>query len=126
MKLEQDSAQGGMQFLVVEKDRYACNLLKQLLGKRGEVRFAHSAVQGIREVQSRSPSLIVLSLNLADDHLLHACRKQRASDGCRIIVVSSNKTENERLLAVRNCADGHLIKPYSQAQLRSLLGHLVD
>ena len=113
--------------LVVDDDPAIITALER--GFRVEdfaVRSASGGVAALREVELRSPDVMVLDINMPDLDGVSVTRTLRANgEDVPICVVSANDEVSHRVAALEAGADDYMVKPFALpelvARLRALL-----
>jgi DNA-binding response OmpR family regulator len=112
--------------LVVEDDEATASFLADNLAADGfSVSVAAGAAEGLRAIESRGPSLVLLDLLLADGHGLELLDRVRAADGLAtridpdlpVIVVSGRTGDADRVRGFARGADDYLVKPFLYGEL---------
>jgi DNA-binding response OmpR family regulator len=112
--------------LVVDDDPAMRTFLAEhLVADSFVVWTADGAGEGLRAIEVRSPSIVVLDLLLGDGHGLDVLDRVRASDGLAsridpglpVIVLSGRGAEVDRTRSLRRGADDHVSKPFSYPEL---------
>src|SRR3954471_17020650 len=112
--------------LVVEDDDATASFLADNLTADGfSVSVAGGAAEGLRAIESRGPSLVLLDLLLAEGHGLELLDRVRAADGLAtridpdlpVIVVSGRTGEADRVRGFARGADDYLVKPFLYGEL---------
>jgi DNA-binding response OmpR family regulator len=120
--------------LVVEDDDATrAFLADNLIADGFRVATASAAGEGLRAIELRSPSVVVLDLALGDGSGLDLLDRVRASDGLAsridpdlpVIVLSGRAGDADRVRSFTRGADDHLCKPFLYhellARIRALL-----
>jgi DNA-binding response OmpR family regulator len=112
--------------LVVEDDEATRRFLLENLAADGySVAGASGAGEGLRAIEVRAPSLVVLDLLLEEGHGLDLLDRVRSSDGlCSridpalpVVVLSGRGGEPDRVRGFARGADDYIAKPFSYAEL---------
>ena len=112
--------------LVVEDDEATSAFLRDNLTADGfKVATAAGAGEGLRALEVRDPSLVVLDLMLPDGSGLDLLDRLRSADGLAsrldpdvpVIVLTGRTGEADRVRSFVRGADDHLVKPFLYAEL---------
>lgn len=107
--------------LVVEDEPDIRDLLNLHLTREGfEVRTAGTGAQGLREVKTRHPDLIVLDLMLPELNGLEVCRRLRhdpETASIPVIMLTAKGDEADRIVGLEIGADDYVTKPFSPKEL---------
>ena len=112
--------------LVVEDDEATCSFLAENLAADGfKVATASAAGEGLRAIEVRRPSLVLLDLLLEDGSGLALLDRVRAADGLAsridpdlpVIVLTGRAGEADRVRGFARGADDYVVKPFSYAEL---------
>ena len=107
--------------LVVEDDPATSRFLADNLNADGfEVATASAAAEGIRAVELRTPSLVLLDLALEDGSGLQLLDRVRSSDGLSsridpalpVMVLTGRVGEADRVRGFARGADDYVLKPF--------------
>jgi len=113
--------------LVVDDDPAIITALERGLRVEGfAVRSASGGVAALREVETRSPDVIVLDINMPDLDGVSVTRTLRANgEDVPICVLSANDEVSHRVAGLEAGADDYMVKPFALpelvARLRALL-----
>ena len=113
--------------LVVDDDPAIIMALERGFRVEGfAVRSASGGVAALREVELRSPDVMVLDINMPDLDGVSVTRTLRANgEDVPICVVSANDEVSHRVAALEAGADDYMVKPFALpelvARLRALL-----
>jgi DNA-binding response OmpR family regulator len=117
--------------LVVEDDEATSAFLCENLAADGfKVAAAGGAAEGLRALEVRHPSLVLLDLLLPDGSGLDLLDRVRAADGLAsrldpqvpVIVLTGRAGEADRVRSFARGADDHLVKPFLYAELLGRVG----
>jgi DNA-binding response OmpR family regulator len=112
--------------LLVEDDEATRRFLADNLTADGfEVFTAGAAEEGLRAVEARAPSLILLDLGLRDGSGLELLDRVRAADGFAlradaavpVIVLTGRSGDADRVRSFARGADDHVCKPFLYSEL---------
>ncbi|GLS06346.1 DNA-binding response regulator [Chitiniphilus shinanonensis] len=112
--------------VVIEDDTQIRRFLRVTLEGEGmAVHEADTARQGLIDVGSRKPDLVIVDLGLPDLDGVELIRKLRAWATLPILVISARSQEAEKVAALDAGADDYLTKPFGipecLARIRALL-----
>jgi two-component system KDP operon response regulator KdpE len=118
----------GATILVVEDDRALRQVMATALHAQGyEVVTVASGRAGLAAANAHPPDVVLLDLRLPDVNGVDVCRLLRRWLRNPIIVVSADRAEDRKVLALDAGADDYVIKPFSmpelQARVRVALRH---
>ena len=112
--------------LIVEDDEATRAYLADNLSADGYgVACAAGAAEGIRAIEARNPSLVLLDLALEEGSGLDVLDRVRAADGLAsridpdlpVIVVTGRAGEADRVRGLARGADDYVVKPFSYGEL---------
>ena len=112
--------------LIVEDDAATASFLADNLTADGfKVATASGAGEGLRAIEVRNPSLVLLDLALEDGSGLELLDRVRAADGMAsrldpdvpIIVITGRGSETDRVRGFARGADDYLVKPFHYGEL---------
>ena len=111
-----------VQILVIEDDIAVGNLITTTLEMENyQFRLAKTAKQGIMNVLSYNPDIMLLDLGLPDMDGLEVIKKVRSWSNIPIIVVSARSEDQDKVKALDLGADDYLTKPFSVDELLARL-----
>src|SRR6266702_227273 len=90
--------------------------------RRGLTRFGYQveAVSTGREALDAQPAdIVLLDLGLPDMDGLEVCRRLREHTDAAVIVVTARDGEVDRVVALDDCADDYLVKPFGLEELKA-------
>lgn len=112
-----------LEVLIVHPEPAARREIRESLSEPGIVcREATSGAECMRVAQSEPPDLLILDLYLPDQSGLGVCRLFRETpriERVPIMVVSSQASEIDRVLAFESGADDFMARPFYAAELRA-------
>jgi two-component system, OmpR family, KDP operon response regulator KdpE len=104
--------------VVIEDDPQICRFLRTSLSANGFVLFeANTGEQGLVEVSTRKPDLVILDLGLPRMDGITVINKVREWSSVPIIVLSARSQEQDKITALDAGADDYLTKPFSIGEL---------
>lgn len=109
--------------LVVDDEHEIRNLFFRYLGKKGYTVHLAGSIEEEKEVlESKSPDLIFLDINLPDGNgLKELLRLKPLSATCKVVVMSAFDHLEERQEALNSGAIDFLSKPFSLSRLNQVL-----
>ncbi|MDD5717078.1 MAG: response regulator transcription factor [Sulfuricurvum sp.] len=106
------------QILIVEDDEAISRLLQLAFGQLGhKTLLAKDRQSALRELQTRSPDIILLDLGLPDGDGKELIKTIRSQLSVPIIIVSARNNEQEIIAALDAGADDYVTKPFSTNEL---------
>jgi DNA-binding response OmpR family regulator len=104
--------------LVVETDPASRSLLERIVAKCSySCQCVGDGAAALKAAGEANPALMLLALKLPDMDGFDVCRKLRYSSSIPLIVVSSRKSEVDRICAFELGADDYVTKPFQPAEL---------
>ena len=112
--------------LIVEDDESTAEYLTDNLVADGfRVAVASGAAEGVRQIEVRHPSLVLLDLKLDDGSGLALLDRVRSADGLAsridpelpVVVISGKGSEADRVRSFERGADDHVQKPLAYGEL---------
>lgn len=104
--------------VVIEDDPQICRFLRTSLNANGFGLFeANTGEQGLVEVATRKPDLVILDLGLPRMDGITVIHKVREWSTVPIIVLSARSQEQDKVTALDAGADDYLTKPFSIGEL---------
>ena len=115
-----------VQILVIEDDIAVGNLITTTLEMENyQFRLAKTAKQGIMNVLSYNPDIMLLDLGLPDMDGLEVIKKVRSWSNIPIIVVSARSEDQDKVKALDLGADDYLTKPFDMDELIARIVSLI-
>jgi len=110
--------------LVIIDDEIAIHrFVRAALGKMGSHALsAWTATEGLRLVESQSPDVVLVDLDLPDIGTLNVINAIRQHSTAMVIVMSNRWTEEDRAAALVAGADEYLLKPFFKEELFDQIG----
>ena len=100
--------------LIIEDDPNQADVARLLLEHHGfETVVAYDGAEGLRKLYETQPDLIVLDLVLPQIDGWAVCRRIREMSTVPIIIVTSRRSDEEKVKGLRMGADDYLVKPYN-------------
>lgn len=116
--------------VVIEDEPQIRRFLRTSLGSNGyRLVEAETGHQGLLEVATQKPDLIILDLGLPDMDGVEVVRQLREWTALPVIVLSARSQESDKIAALDAGADDYLTKPFGvgelMARMRAALRHAV-
>ena len=113
--------------LVVEDDEMVQAFLALHLENEGfAVRTASSGMDMIQSLTQKTPDLILMGLNLPDCDGLNLTRQVRLKSTVPIIVATTRKSREDRLMGLSLGADDYVTKPFNPKELLLRVRNLLE
>lgn len=104
--------------VAIEDDPQICRFLRTSLNAHGFQLFeAATGEQGLVEIGTRQPELVILDLGLPRMDGIAVIRRLREWSNLPVIVLSARSQENDKIAALDAGADDYLTKPFSIGEL---------
>ncbi len=104
--------------LVIEDEQPIRRFLRATLESQGyRVKEAETAAEGLLQVRSQRPDLVLLDLGLPDGDGIDVTKTIRGESGVPIVVLSARGQENDKVAALDAGADDYLTKPFGVGEL---------
>jgi len=104
--------------VLIEDEPQIRRFLRAALGGNGYRLFeASNAQEGLTEVATRRPDLVILDLGLPDLDGLSVLGKLREWSSVPVIVLSARGQERDKIAALDGGADDYVSKPFSMGEL---------
>lgn len=108
--------------LVIDDEPAIARALKPALRGQGfEVATALTGAEGLAQLESFSPNLILLDLGLPDIDGVDLAAQLRERTNVPIIVLSVRDNEGDKITALDNGANDYVTKPFSMGELMARL-----
>ncbi len=109
--------------LVIEDDPLQADVVQQLLAHHGfKTILAADGIEGLRRLYETQPDLVVLDLMLPQMDGWEVCRRIREMSTVPIIIMSSRKSDEEKIKGLRLGADDYIVKPFNVQELAARIG----
>lgn len=106
-----------VKLVVIEDEKPIRRFLASALdGDNWVIHEADTGKQGLIEVATRKPDLVILDLGLPDMNGIEVIRQLREWTDLPILVLSARTQETEKVLALDAGADDYLTKPFGVAE----------
>jgi two-component system repressor protein LuxO len=108
-----------MKLLIVEDDEPIVNLIKRFLSdKEVEITHKSSVLDGLKEIETSMPNLVLLDLNLPDGNGIDLLKEiKKRSYPCEVIIITANGSVGNAVTAMSNGAFDFLEKPFNSDRL---------
>ena len=109
--------------LIIDDERPILMTLEALLGRRGyQVEVAANAAVGMRLLESKTPALVLLDLQLPDADGLHMLEQIKADyPDTQVIILTAHDSLNNAIESIKRGAYHFISKPYAPEELLSLV-----
>jgi DNA-binding NtrC family response regulator len=109
--------------LIIDDERPILMTLEALLGRHGyHPEVAGNASTGMRLLQSKSPALVLLDLQLPDADGLHMLEQIKADHpDTQVIILTAHDSLNNAIESIKRGAYHFISKPYAPEELLSLV-----
>jgi two-component system KDP operon response regulator KdpE len=106
-----------IRILIIEDEQPIRRFLRASLGSEYDLAETGTGKEGLQEVTSRPPDLILLDLGLPDMDGLEIIKQVRQWSTVPIIVLSARGQEKDKVTALDFGADDYLTKPFGVGEL---------
>jgi len=104
--------------LVVEDESSIASFVALYLKNAGySVRTAATGAEGLAQVESERPDLIVLDLMLPDVDGIEVCRRIRKDSDVPILMLTARDEDVDKIIGLEVGADDYLTKPFNPREL---------
>jgi two-component system KDP operon response regulator KdpE len=104
--------------VLIEDEKHIRRFVRMALEAEGsQVSEADNARQGLIEVGTRRPDLVILDLGLPDGDGIEVVKKVRGWSNVPILILSARPLEQDRVAALDAGADDYLTKPFGVSEL---------
>jgi DNA-binding response OmpR family regulator len=104
--------------LVVEDETSIASFVAAYLRNAGYgVRTAATAQAAVVELNTESPALVVLDLNLPDGDGVELCRRIRKSSDVPILMLTARDEDVDKIIGLEVGADDYMTKPFNPREL---------
>jgi DNA-binding response OmpR family regulator len=104
--------------LVIEDDPLQAEVVQLLLEPSGfQVIHALDGAEGLRSLYESQPDLVVLDLMLPQVDGWEVCRRIRDISTVPIVIMTSRRSDEEKIKGLRLGADDYIVKPFNPQEL---------
>jgi DNA-binding response OmpR family regulator len=104
--------------LIIEDDPLQADVARLLLEHHGfAMVLAGDGAEGLRKLYEVQPDLIILDLILPEMDGWAVCRRIREMSTVPIIIMTSRRSDEEKVKGLRLGADDYIVKPYNPQEL---------
>jgi two-component system KDP operon response regulator KdpE len=104
--------------LIIEDDPLQAEVVRLLLEHSGfNVIHALDGAEGLRKLYDTQPDLVVLDLMLPSIDGWEVCRRIREMSTVPIIIMTSRRSDEEKVKGLRMGADDYVVKPFNPSEL---------
>jgi DNA-binding response OmpR family regulator len=104
--------------LIIEDDPLQADVVRSLLENNGfEVVLAGDGAEGLRKLYDAQPDLVILDLVLPQMDGWAVCRRIREMSTVPIIIMTSRRSDEEKIKGLRLGADDYVVKPFNLQEL---------
>ena len=120
-----------LSILIIEDEKNICDFIAAALKNQDYRVFkSYSGMDGLSQITSRCPDILLLDLGLPDMDGTDIIREVRKWSAMPVIVISARTLENEKVLALDLGADDYITKPFNPRELtiraRNLLSRTMN
>lgn len=114
--------------LMIEDEKSICDFVAKTLHAHDyKVTVVHTGKDGLAQMTSSMPDVVLLDLGLPDMDGMDIIKKTREWSSIPIIVISARTQEKEKVTALDNGADDYITKPFGTfellARIRTAIRH---
>ncbi|MGH2594167.1 MAG: response regulator transcription factor [Anaerolineae bacterium] len=104
--------------LIIEDDPQIGDVVRLLLEQDGfEVVLALDGLEGLRRLYETQPDLVILDLMLPQMDGWEVCRRIRELSIVPVIIMTSRRSDEEKIKGLRMGADDYIVKPFDPQEL---------
>lgn len=104
--------------IIIEDEKHIRRFVRTALEAQGYSVFeAETGSQGLIEVATRKPDLLIIDLGLPDMDGVDVVRQVREWSSVPVIILSARTQESDKITALDEGADDYLTKPFSTGEL---------
>lgn len=115
--------------LFVEDEPALCGYFVEALSDEYSVDIAGSGTEALRLVLHTKPDLVVTDIVMPEMdgvELLRTLRSVPSTQSIPVLLISGHAGEEQRIDGFQKGANGYLAKPYSERELRALIGSMIQ
>jgi len=106
--------------LIIEDEKSISEYISKVLGNEEyKITVVHTGKEGLQEITSGLPDVVLLDLGLPDIDGTEIIKKTREWSSMPIIVISARTQEKEKVQALDLGADDYITKPFGADELRA-------
>jgi two-component system KDP operon response regulator KdpE len=114
--------------LIIEDEKSICDFVSKTLQAHDyKTTAVHTGKEGLAQLTSSLPDIVLLDLGLPDMDGMDIIRKTREWSSIPIIVISARTQEKEKVMALDSGADDYITKPFGTfellARIRTAIRH---
>ena len=107
-----------VKILIIDDDREFCSLMRDFMGGNSfSVTAAHSAQEGLRELENGGYTLVLLDVFLPDINGIDVLKLIRRKSAVPVVMLSAHNEETDRIIALEVGADDYVPKTFSAREL---------
>lgn len=106
-----------IKLLIIDDEWDICNLIKLHFETEGYLVYTATTIQEGKDKLSCRPNLILLDITMPDESGIAFCREIREYIDCPILFLTSQVTEQDKILGLQAGGDDYITKPFSIAEL---------
>lgn len=116
---------GRKKILIIDDDTEICEFIEDLLSFRFQILKAHTAEDGMRQVEIHGPDLVILDLKLQNQSGLDICKRLREAPATKhisVLIYSGSEDLEHMTQAFDRGADDYIVK---SARPRELIARIL-
>lgn len=106
------------EILIIEDEEKIADVVRMYLEQEG-YRVSHETTgeEGLKQLEERPPSMLVLDIALPGIDGIEVCRRLRAKSNLPVLMLTARDSEVDKVLGLEMGADDYLTKPFSPREL---------